>query len=150
MEFLYIFIGIAIGAVGGFFIAKQLSASEQDVQRLELEAEKNQSTLEEYRKEVAAHLTSSSALLTQMNDACKSAMEQMEKSTLLLSKVSEEPVKNPFFSEEAEQHMRENPTVSKATRARKHEELTHAPLDYANQPSGLFNDSKQIVTNAES
>ncbi len=151
MEFLYIFIGITIGAIGGFFISKRLSASEQDVQRLEQEAQRTKSSLEEYRQEVAEHLNSSAKLLEQMNATCKSAMEQMEKSTLLLNKASEESVPSaPFFSEEATKHMRDPQRPRKKLKSTKAKDLTEPPLDYANQPSGIFNDSKQIVTNSPS
>ncbi|WNC72943.1 DUF1043 family protein [Thalassotalea psychrophila] len=150
MEFLYLFIGAVIGAIGGFFISKKLSATEQDYNKLEQQVNESKTSLEEYKQEVAVHLDSSAQLLAQMNETCKTAMTQMEKSTLLLNKANSETNAMPFFSKETEAQIRSNPQKVKSSRSRKTEQLTEAPLDYSSDPSGLFNDNKQIVTNSPS
>jgi uncharacterized membrane-anchored protein YhcB (DUF1043 family) len=149
MEFLYLFIGIVIGTTVGFLVSKKLSASEQDYKTLELEANETKSSLEKYQNDVAVHLESSAQLLQQMNSTCKIAMEQMEKSTSLLNKATQEPVAGmPFFSKEAEEHLRANPDGAKLSRNEKNKTFTEPPLDYSSAPSGLFSDDKQIVTNS--
>lgn len=151
MEFVYLFIGMVIGAIVGFLISKKLTASEQDYKSLELEANETKSSLEQYQNDVAAHLESSAQLLQQMNSTCKIAMEQMEQSTSLLNKASQEPaVTMPFFSKEAEEHLRANPDGAKLSRSAKNKTFTEPPLDYSSAPSGLFSDNKQIVTNSSS
>ena len=150
MELIYLVVGIAVGAIGGFLVSKKLSASEQDYQRLEQEVSESKSSLEQYQDEVAAHLDSSAQLLAQMNDTCKNAMTQMEKSTTLLNKASSAPSAMPFFSEETEAQLRANPAKIKASRSKSRETITEAPRDYSSDPSGLFNDEKHAVTNGPS
>ncbi|KGJ98977.1 YhcB family protein [Thalassotalea sp. ND16A] len=150
MEFLYLFIGAVIGTIGGFFISNKMSASEQDYKRLEQEASANKTSLKNYQQEVATHLASSAQLLNQMNETCATAMAQMEKSTILLHKATNETKAMPFFSEEIEAQMRTSPDKLKAAQPRKKEQITEAPRDYSADPSGLFNDEKQVVTNSPS
>ncbi|WP_371376718.1 YhcB family protein [Thalassotalea aquiviva] len=147
MEFLYFFIGIAVGALSGFFVSKKLSASEQDFKLLEQESQKTKMTFEQYQQEVAEHLEQSAHMLAQMNSACHSAMEQMEKSTQLLKKANTEQPVMPFFSEEAEQHIRSNSARTKRHKSIEAPAPTEQPRDYSSDPSGIFSDQKQIVTN---
>ena len=148
MEFLYLFIGLVIGAIGGGYFGKKLSADEQDFQRLEQKATESQNTLEQYQKEVAAHLESSATLLAQMNDTCTNAMQQLDKSTQLLNKAKFEANEQPFFSAETEAQIRANPQKTKASKSVKDTALTEPPRDYSGDPSGLFSDEKQVVTNS--
>lgn len=150
MEFLYLFIGTVIGAIGGFLVSKKLSASEQDYQRLEQEVNESKSSLEQYQQEVAAHLDSSAQLLAKMNETCLTAMTQMEKSTFLLNKASTQSQTMPFFSKEAEAHLKAAKAPLRPKRRRQDESITEAPRDYSSDPSGLFTDKKQIVTNSPS
>ena len=150
MEFVYLFIGVLIGAIGGFFVSRTLSASEQDYKKLEQEVSESKSSLEQYQQDVAAHLDSSAKLLTQMNKACQDAMTQMEQSTSLLNNANSNSKGMPFFAAETEADIRSNPVKVKASRPRKQDHLTEAPRDYSADPSGLFNDDKQVVTNSPS
>ena len=150
MEFVYLFIGVAVGALVGFFASKKLSASEQEYQQLEKQVNESKQSLEQYQQEVASHLDNSAKLLTQMNEACQNAMVQMEQSTSLLNKANSQTKSAGFFSKETEEQLRASPKRVKASRPRKDEQLTEAPRDYSSDPSGLFNDNKQIVTNSPS
>ncbi len=150
MELIFLLVGVAIGAVGGFLVSKKLSASEQDYQRLEQEVNESKTSLANYQQEVASHLNNSAQLLAQMNDTCKSAMQQMAESTTLLNKATLEPNAMPFFSPETEAQLLATTEVKKPAKLRKEQALTEAPRDYSNEASGLFNDKKQVVTNSAS
>lgn len=150
MELVYLLVGAIIGTITGFFVSKKLSASEQDYQRLEEEASQSKRSLEQYQQEVALHLDNSAQLLEQMNETCKIAMQQMEKSTKLLNTATVKPNAMPFFSADTEEDLRTNTKQVKPSRKHNEELATEPPLDYSSAPSGLFNDVKQVVTNSPS
>ncbi len=150
MELVYLLAGAVVGAIAGFFVSKKLSASEQDYQRLEKEVSESKTSLEQYQQEVALHLDNSAQLLEQMNETCKVAMQQMEKSTKLLNTATAKPNAMPFFSADTEANLRANTKKVKPSRKRNEGLATEPPLDYSSDPSGLFNDTKQVVTNSPS
>ncbi|NMP15740.1 DUF1043 family protein [Thalassotalea sp. Y01] len=150
MEFIYLLIGVIIGAAGGFFARKQMSASEQEFKHLQQEVTESKTSLEQYQNEVATHLQNSTNLLAKMNDACKTAMIQMEQSTQLLDRANQRSNEMPFFSAETEAHIRSNPLPKKAKRGVRNEALTEPPRDYSDDPSGIFSDAQQVVTNKAS
>lgn len=139
------------GALTGFFINKQFGASSLQQQKLSEQASKSVSALEQYKIDVAEHLDSSAKLLEQMNNTCQTAMEQMARSTLLLQQATiDESVAMPFFSKETQEQLAQTVSLRHNKNTRKEDaEVTEPPLDYSNNPSGLFDDRKQSVTNSE-
>ena len=147
MEFIYLLAGLVVGLVGGYFVSRKLSASDQEFQQLERQVVESKTSLEKYQQEVAEHLDSSTKLLAQMNDACQTALVQMEKSTQLLRHANTESTNMPFFSSEAQAHLRDNADKTRSRRNRKVAPLDEAPRDYAGDGSGLFNDDKHVASN---
>ncbi|NQZ80580.1 MAG: YhcB family protein [Colwellia sp.] len=140
-----------IGAVAGFIVNKFFSASSQNQQKLAEKVNHSETALEQYKLDVAEHLDSSAKLLEQMNSTCKIAMEQMAQSTKLLQQATpEESVAMPFFSKETQEQLAQTVNLRHNKEDKKEEEqVTEAPLDYSGNPSGLFDDKKQSVTNTE-
>lgn len=147
-------IGLCIfiaGALIGFLANKMLSASSKENRKLTEQAGQNEVALTQYKNDVAVHLDSSAKLLEQMNSTCQTAMKQMEESTKLLQQAT--PVESeamPFFSKETQEQLAQTVTLRHQKKETRSEEaITEAPLDYSGNPSGLFDDKKQSVTNTE-
>ena len=140
-----------VGALAGFFIGKTFSKSNQEYKKLAQQANQNEEALTQYKNDVAEHLDNSSKLLEQMHGTCQTAMKQMAESTKLLQQAT--PVETeamPFFSKETQEQLAQTVNLRHQKREEKAEEaITEAPLDYSGNPSGLFDDKKQSVTNAE-
>jgi len=146
-------IGIIVfiaGSLAGFFANRYLSASNQEQQKFAEKASESEATLVQYKLDVAEHLDSSTKLLEQMNATCKTAMNQMEQSTKLLQQATPASDSMPFFSKETQDQLAETVNLRHDKRKVKSADaITEAPLDYSGNPSGLFDDTKQSVTNAE-
>ena len=142
-------ISLVIGGLIGFFTNKVLSASAQENRKLIEQTNQTEKELSTYKQDVAEHLDKSAKLLEQMDNTCQSAMKQMEQSSKLLKQVTpSETNEMPFFSQETQDQLAQ--TVSLRHQKRDEElAITQAPLDYSGNPSGLFDDKKQSVTNAE-
>ncbi|ALO35878.1 hypothetical protein CMT41_14970 [Colwellia sp. MT41] len=140
-----------IGGIGGFFATRLLSNTSQEQRKLAEQVNKSEAALEQYKLDVAEHLSSSAKLLDQMNNTCQTAMKQMQESTHLLQKATSIEVDSmPFFSAETQQQLAQTATLRHQKRSSDTAEaITEAPLDYSDNPSGLFNDQKQKVTTAE-
>lgn len=139
-----------IGGIGGFFATRLLSSTSQEQRKLAEQVNKSEAALEQYKLDVADHLASSATLLDQMNNTCQTAMKQMQESTQLLQKATTVEVEGmPFFSAETQQQLAQTATLRHQKRASETTEtITEAPLDYSDNPSGLFADQKQKVTTA--
>ena len=137
-----------IGGIGGFFATRLLSNTSQEQRKLAEQVNKSESALEQYKLDVAEHLSSSAKLLDQMNNTCQTAMKQMQESTQLLQKATTAEIEGmPFFSAETQQQLAQTATLRHQKRsAEPAEVMTEAPLDYSGNPSGLFADKKQKVT----
>lgn len=144
-------ISLLVGALGGFFIGKNFSKSNKENQKLAQQANQNEEALSQYKTDVAEHLDNSSKLLEQMHATCQTAMKQMAESTKLLQQATPtETEAMPFFSKETQEQLAQTATLRHQKREEKTEEaITEAPLDYSGNPSGLFDDKKQSVTNAD-
>jgi hypothetical protein len=146
-----IIIGSLLGGVFGFFISKQLSASSQENKKLAEQANQSENNLAQYKLDVAEHLDQSSQLLKQMNESCQKAMQQMEQSTKLLQQAT--PVEQeamPFFAKETQEQLAQTVNLRHNRDEKINKDpLTQAPLDYSGNPSGLFDDKKQNVTNVQ-
>ncbi|WP_057832557.1 YhcB family protein [Colwellia sp. TT2012] len=140
-----------IGGIGGFFATRLLSNTSQEQRKLAEQVNKSEAALEQYQLDVAEHLSSSAKLLDQMNNTCQTAMKQMQESTHLLQKATSIEVDSmPFFSAETQQQLAQTATLRHQKRSSDTaESITEAPLDYSDNPSGLFTDQKQKVTTAE-
>ena len=140
-----------IGGTGGFFANRLLSSTSQEQRKLSEQVNKSEAALDQYKLDVAEHLASSATLLDQMNSTCQTAMKQMQESTLLLQKATTEEVEGmPFFSAETQQQLAQTATLRHPKRVNEVADgITEAPLDYSDNPSGLFADQKQKVTTAE-
>lgn len=138
-----------IGAITGVMANKFLSATSQQ-QQLAEKAKQSETELAQYKLDVAEHLDSSAKLLAQMNSTCQTAMQQMEQSTLLLQQATPDASENiPFFSQETQEQLAQTVSLRHSKDTRKGDvEITEAPLDYSDDPSGIFNDTKQSVTNS--
>jgi len=147
-----VMIGIIIFIVGsltGFFANRYLFSSNQQQQKLAKQATQSESALVQYKLDVAEHLNNSTKLLEQMNTTCKTAIQQMEQSTKLLQQATPAPESIPYFSIETQEQLAETVNLRHDKRSKKSTEvINEAPLDYSGNPSGLFDDSKQSVTNA--
>ncbi|HCM48242.1 MAG TPA: DUF1043 domain-containing protein [Colwellia sp.] len=137
-----------IGGVGGFFATRLLSNTSQEQRKLADQVNKSETALDQYKLDVAEHLSSSAKLLDQMNNTCQTAMKQMQESTQLLQKATTAEVEGmPFFSAETQQQLAQTATLRHQKRSTERvEAMTEAPLDYSGNPSGLFDDQKQKVT----
>lgn len=145
---LIIFIaGLAIG----IFIQKSLSSSTEQSTATEEKLTKREQELTQYKLNVAEHLDDSAALLKKMNETCQVAMAQMEKSTELLQRATPEKSSDelPFFSEEITADLTTTASLRRPAAGNSSDhDLTEAPKDYSDDPSGLFKGEKQTVTNA--
>jgi len=139
-----------IGGTGGFFANRLLSSTSQEQRKLAEQVNKSEAALDQYKLDVAEHLSSSAKLLDQMNNTCQTAMKQMQESTQLLQKATTVDVEGmPFFSAETQQQLAQTATLRHQKRTDEvPEALTEPPLDYSGNPSGLFADKKQKVTTA--
>jgi uncharacterized membrane-anchored protein YhcB (DUF1043 family) len=137
-----------IGGIGGFFATRLLSNTSQEQRKLADQVNKSETALDQYKLDVAEHLSSSAKLLDQMNNTCQTAMKQMQESTQLLQKATTAEVEGmPFFSAETQQQLAQTATLRHQKRSTDGvEAITEAPLDYSGNPSGLFDDQKQEVT----
>jgi len=139
-----------IGGVGGFFATRLISNTSQEQRKLADQVNKSKTALDQYKLDVAEHLSSSAKLLDKMNNTCQTAMKQMHESTQLLQKATTAEVEVegiPFFSAETQQQLAQTAALRHQKRsAEKIEARTEAPLDYSGNPSGLFDDQKQEVT----
>ncbi|WP_448551351.1 YhcB family protein [Thalassotalea montiporae] len=140
-------VGIVIGFIGGRF----LSASAKENKALAEKVTKGEAALTQYQNDVAEHLDDSAKLLEQMNATCQKAMKQMEQSTALLQRATPtESEAMPFFSQETQEQLAQTVKLRHEKKPDFKEETTdEAPRDYSSNPSGLFDDKKQSVTNAE-
>lgn len=140
-----------VGAAGGFFAARFLPATTQDQSKLTEQLNKSESALEQYKLDVAEHLSSSANLLEQMNVTCQTAMKQMQESTQLLQAATTAEVETmPFFSAETEAELAKTAAIRDQKRASESIELAKdAPLDYSGNPSGLFVDQSQKTSTVE-
>ncbi len=139
------------GLIIGFFANRFFSNTSQEQRKLAEQVDKSDAALNQYKLDVADHLANSAKLLEQMNATCQTAMKQMEQSTQLLQKASATDAEGvPFFSRETEQQLAQTAGLRHQKRdTEKQEQLTEAPLDYSDNPSGLFDDKKHSVTNAD-
>ena len=140
-----------IGGIGGFFANRLLSSTSQEQRKLAEQVNKSEAALDQYKLDVAEHLSSSAQLLEQMNNTCQTAMKQMQESTQLLQKATTVEVDSmPFFSAETQQQLAQTAALRHQKRSSAATEvITEAPLDYSDNPSGLFAEQKQKVTTAE-
>lgn len=138
------------GGIIGFFSNRLLSSSSKEQRKLAEQANKSEAKLEQYKLDVADHLASSAKLLEQMNSTCQIAMRQMQESTQLLQQATNVEVEGmPFFSAETEKQLAQTANLRHPKRIDEPEEIiTEAPLDYSDNPSGLFADETQSVTTA--
>ncbi|GLX84266.1 hypothetical protein tloyanaT_05180 [Thalassotalea loyana] len=150
MDVVFGIIIFIVGAAVGAFAFKTFSASSKEQIKLTEKVSESEAALAQYKEDVAEHLDNSTQLLSQMNDACQAAMKQMEQSTQLLNQTTtEKAAAMPFFSQETHEQLSSTADL-RHTRDRKVEESsTEQPLDYSGNPSGLFADKKQSVTNGE-
>lgn len=141
---------LILGGIVGFFASRFFSGSNQEQRQLAEQASKSEADLNQYKLDVADHLASSAKLLEQMNSTCQIAMKQMEESTQLLQQASTVDSENlPFFSQETQEQLAKTANLRHQKRPDEQKpEITEAPLDYSDSPSGLFVDKKQSVTNA--
>lgn len=146
-------LGLAVfglGAAVGFFANHFLSAANQEKQKLAKQASDSEATLAKYKLDVAEHLDSSTQLLEQMNSTCQKAMKQMEQSTQLLQQATPTDDSMPFFSKETQEQLAETVNLREDKRIKaSQDDVSEPPLDYSGNPSGLFDDKKQTVTNAK-
>jgi len=151
MDIIIGFTIFGLGAALGFIANKTLSTSNQENKQLAEQANQSESNLAQYKLDVAEHLDNSAHLLQQMNTTCQKAMEQMEQSTKLLQQVTPtEDEVMPFFSKETQEQLAQTVALRHNRDEKKEkDQLTEAPLDYSGNPSGLFDDKKQTVTNTE-
>lgn len=149
MSFLIGLIVFVVGSVVGFFANRLFSTSSQEQRKLAEQASKSETTLAQYKLDVAEHLDSSTKLLEQMNRTCKSAMDQMEKSTQLLQQATPDYESMPFFSRETQEQLAQTVNLRHSKAAIIKEEVTEAPRDYSSDPSGIFDGKKQSVTTEE-
>lgn len=153
-----IIIGLAIfilGAVAGFFINHVFFSSNTNQKTLNDKINKTEAELAQYKLDVSEHLDNSTQLLAQMNETCQKAMLQMESSTNLLKKATPEHIdaSMPFFSQETQEQLAQTVALRHPKKPAEDTDktvLSEPPLDYSGNPSGLFEDKTQTVTNAES
>ena len=140
-----------VGGIGGFFTTRLLSSTNQQQRKLADQASKSEAALDQYKLDVADHLSSSAKLLEQMNSTCQTAMKQMQESTQLLQKATTVEVEGmPFFSAETQQQLAQTATLRHQKRSSETADaITEAPLDYSGDSSGLFTDQKQKVTTVD-
>lgn len=145
---LIIFVG---GALIGFILNKVTGSASQKNQELTDKVKQSEKALEQYKTNVSEHLESSAKLLEQMHSTCKDAMAQMAQSTKLLHEATpEETSAMPFFSQETQEQLAQTVQLRHSSSNRKNDKtITEAPLDYSGNPSGLFEDKTQSVTNTE-
>lgn len=140
-----------IGAIAGFVAARFFSAPAKENKKLEEQVSQGEIELAKYKQDVAEHLESSAQLLEKMNETCKTAMDQMAQSTKLLQQATpEEGEIMPFFSKETQEQLAKTVNLRHQKRPEVSDEaITEPPLDYSGNPSGLFEDKTQSVTNTD-
>ena len=136
---------LLVGSAIGFVVGRFFSTSVQENKKLSEQVSEKESALAQYKLDVAEHLDSSAQLLAQMNSTCQTAMQQMEESTRLLQRATpSEQDMMPFFSKETQEQLAQTVKLRHNKRATEEavEVATEAPLDYSDNPSGLFDDKK--------
>ncbi|WP_426369664.1 YhcB family protein [Pseudocolwellia sp. HL-MZ7] len=138
-----------VGLLVGIIANKFMGSTSQENQELTNKLDQGEKALDEYKANVAEHLESSAKLLEQMHTTCKDAMLQMAQSTKLLQEATpDDKSAMPFFSQETQDQLAQTIKLRDASAANKKDaEITEAPLDYSGNPSGLFKDETQSVTN---
>ena len=151
MNVLIALIIFVIGGIVGFLATRLLSNTSQQQRSLSEQASKSEAALEQYKLDVAEHLSSSADLLSQMNNTCQIAMKQMQESTQLLQKATPSEIESmPFFAAETEQQLAQTATLRRKKKTvEEPDTMTEPPLDYSSNPSGLFADQKQTVTTSD-
>lgn len=146
-------IGSAIfifGVLVGFILNKLTGSSVIQNKELTNQVIKTEQALEEYKASVAEHIDSSAKVLEQMQSTCQDAMEQMAQSTKLLQEATpEDSASMPFFSQETQEQLAKTVQLRHKGANQPDIAITEAPLDYSGNPSGLFQDKKQPVTNVD-
>jgi uncharacterized protein len=139
------------GSIAGFFATRLLSNTSQEQRKLVDQVQKSEVALDQYKHDVAEHLANSAKLLDQMNSTCQTAMNQMKESTELLQQATTAEVDGmPFFSAETQQQLAQTAALRHQKRTTETDEnITEPPLDYSDNPSGLFADQKQKVTTVD-
>jgi hypothetical protein len=140
-----------IGTITGYFATRLISSTSQNQRKLVDQAHKSEAALDQYKLDVAEHLANSANLLDQMNNTCQTAMKQMQESTELLQQATSAEVEGmPFFSVETQQQLAQTAALRHQKRTTQTDEnITEPPLDYSDNPSGLFVDQKQKVTTVD-
>jgi uncharacterized protein len=148
MNIVIVLASLIVGGIIGFFTSRIVSSSSKEQRTLAEQANKSEAKLEQYKLDVADHLASSAKLLEQMNSTCQTAMKQMHESTQLLQQASNVDAETmPFFSAETEQQLAQTANLRHKKRDIEPKSiLTEPPLDYSDNPSGLFVDKTQAVT----
>jgi len=148
MDIIIALVLLIIGTIIGFFSSRIFSSTSKEQRKLAQQVSTSEITLNQYKLDVAEHLTSSAQLLEQMNSTCQTAMKQMKESTKLLQEATAvEADSMPFFSAETQAGLAETAKLRHAHRKNTtSEEMTQPPRDYSGQASGLFADKKQTVT----
>lgn len=151
MDIIIALVVFIVGGLCGFFAARSLNSTDEEQTKLTKQLNKSEDALEQYKSDVAEHLSNSAKLLDQMNDTCQTAMKQMQESTQLLQAATTAEVESvPFFSAETEEGLAKTAAIRDQKRESEAIQLaTNPPLDYSGDPSGIFSDQKQKVTTAE-
>ena len=137
-----------VGAAVGFIASHFFSSSKQEQRKLAEQVSKSETALSQYKLDVAEHLESSAKLLDSMNNTCQIAMKQMAESTQLLQKATTTDANGmPFFSQETQEQLAQTAQLRHPKRTEQAADTyTEAPLDYANEASGLFVDQNLADT----
>lgn len=137
MPGMYIVIGIVIGLVAGYFLAKLMTPDANKQKSIQKDLEKSKFELEQQRQELADHFAQTAEMLDVLGKDYTKLYQHMAKtSTELLPNVPEQD--NPFVKKIA-QHTEEE-IISK-------DNGQEAPKDYAHGATGLLKDQEKEVIN---
>ncbi|CCN47207.1 conserved hypothetical protein [Vibrio nigripulchritudo MADA3029] len=138
MPGMYIVIGIVIGLIAGYFLAKLMTPDVNKQKSIQKELEKSKFELEQQRQELADHFAQTAEMLDVLGKDYTKLYQHMAKtSTELLPSVPEQD--NPFVKKIA-QHTEEAPVPESDDQQQ--------PKDYAHGATGLLKDKEKEIVNS--
>ena len=131
---------VIIVAFSCFFLGVVLTKRQYEHDELEKEVEKAQLNLEQYKQDVADHLSNTNKLVTKMRDNYEQLVNHVQETNrILLTEQNKETI--PFFSKETTEQL--HASLDKLEKPKsKQESLESQPADYAEGKSGLFADNR--------
>ena len=125
---------IVIVAVAAFFLGAFVTKKQFKQDELEQQVEQAKNTLEQYRQDVADHLSNTSKLVNKMKDNYDQLLNHVDETNKLLLTDKKQHPTEPFFSKETTEQLQRSLKERESDRS----SAFAQPADYVSGKSGLF------------